>query len=130
MGNWKDNMLKKLGLVTALIICAGAPAFAQDTCSQPIPPEKIDGTTATKAQLVAASHDANNFMKAADDYQECVSLDYANQVKAAKTAKKDIDPSITQKSNDEIQASQALKVRVGAEFNTAYAAYKKAHPAK
>lgn len=123
-------MLKKLGLVTALIVCAGAPAFAQSACSMPIPPEKIDGATATKAQLVAASHDANNFMKAADDYQECVSQDYANQVKAAKAAKKDIDPAVTKKSDDEIQSSQAMKVRVGAEFNTAYTAYKKAHPAK
>jgi hypothetical protein len=121
-------MLQKFGLAFALILAAAAPAMAQSACSAPIPPAAIDGSTATKAQIVAASHDANNFMKAADDYQECVSLEYDKAVTDAKNAKKDVDPSLTQAADTNIKSSQALKVRVGAEFNASYAAYKKAHP--
>ena len=121
-------MLQKFGLAFALILAAGAPAMAQSACSTPIPPAAIDGSTATKAQIVAASHDANNFMKAADDYQECVSLEYDKAVTDAKAAKKDVDPALTQAADASIKSSQGLKVKVGAEFNASYAAYKKAHP--
>jgi serine/threonine protein kinase HipA of HipAB toxin-antitoxin module len=121
-------MLKKFGLAVVLLAGMGAPALAQSVCSEPIPPAALDGSTATKAQVVAASHDANNFMKAADDYQECVSLDYNKQVDAAKAAKKDVDPSITQASNQKIQASQQMKMKVGSEFQATLAAWKKGHP--
>ena len=121
-------MLQKFGLAFALILAAGAPAMAQSACSTPIPPASINGSTATKAQIVAASHDANNFMKAADEYQECVSLEYDKAVTDAKAAKKDVDPSLTQAADENIKSSQAMKVKVGAEFNASYAAYKKAHP--
>jgi hypothetical protein len=121
-------MLQKFGLAFALILAAGVPAMAQSACSAPIAPAAIDGSTATKPQIVAASHDANNFMKAADDYQECVSTEYNNAVVAAKAAKKDVDPALTQAADQNIKSSQAQKVKVGAEFNTTYAAYKKAHP--
>jgi len=120
-------MLRKIAFSIVLLGCAATPALAQSMCSKPIPPAAIDGATATKAQIAAASHDANTFMKAVDDYQECISLEYQGLVTAAAADKKDVDPSIKETDDADIKDSQAMKVRVGAEFNASYAAYKKAH---
>ena len=120
-------MLKKIVLAAALVAASAIPAFAQ-SCSEPIPPVAPNGATANKAQISAAAHDANLFIKASDDYQGCLITDLNNQKDAAKKDKKELDPAIGAAVTAKVDANQAMKERVGSEFTTAYAAFKKSHP--
>jgi len=119
---------KTLALAAALAIGMAAPAMAQSTCQEPIAPAAVDGTTATKEQIRAALVDVKTFIKQSDDYQECLYKDLKDQVDAAKKDKKEIDPSIPAAVDAKVKANQALKERVGAEFNTAAQAYNAKHP--
>ena len=117
-------MLGKFGMAALFVMATAAPALAAQ-CNDPIPPAAIDGTKATEAQLGAASHDANVFIKASDDYQECLNADLARQKMAAAAAKdpKSLDPSIVEGVDAKIAANQQMKERVGGEFHGALVAY-------
>ena len=120
--------LKTLALAAALAIGMAAPAMAQSTCQEPIAPAAVDGGTATKEQLKAALVDVKTFIKQSDDYQECLYKDLKDQADAAKKDKKELDPSIPAGVDAKVKANQALKERVGAEFNAAAVAYNAKHP--
>jgi len=121
-------MLKTLGLVAGLVLVSAAPAWAESACSEPIAPAAVDGSTATTAQMNAAHDDVMTFLKQSDDYQVCL-LKELNDAKAdAVKNKKDLDPSIEAGVDAKVQANQALKEKVGAEFNAAVVAYKAKHP--
>ncbi len=122
-------MLKTLALAAALTIGMAAPALADSgMCQEPIAPAAVDGTTATKDQIKAALVDVKTFIKQSDDYQECLYNDLKSQSDAAKKDKKDLDPSISAAVDAKVKANQALKERVGAEFNAAAQAYNAKHP--
>jgi hypothetical protein len=127
-------MFAKVSLVAVgFVVLSAMPAFAQMGCSDPIAPSAVDGSKATKQQMVDAHSDVTTFMKASDDFQQCL----LDQVKVAKAdaiahasnhdAKK-FDPAIETNANAKIDANQRLKEKVGAEYNAAVAGYKASHP--
>jgi hypothetical protein len=121
-------MLKTIGLAAALVLASAVPALAQSVCSEPIAPAAVDGGKATTAQMNAAHDDVVTFIKQSDDYQGCV-LHEVNEAKAdALKNKKDVDPAILTAADDKIKSNQALKEKVGAEYNVAVTAYKAKHP--
>lgn len=121
-------MLKTLGLVAGLVVASVVPAAAQSMCSEPIPPATVDGSKVTREQLHQNFLDVSAFIKASDDYQDCVNGEYRDAVLAARKANKDLDPAITDAHDSKIKENQALKEKVGAEYNAAATAYKNAHP--
>ncbi len=121
-------MLKTLVLAAALAIGTAAPALAESACQEPIAPAAVDGNTATSAQLHAAVVDVKTFIKQSDDYQECLYRDLKAQADQAKKDKKDLDPAIAADVDAKVKANQALKERIGAEFNAAATAYNAKHP--
>jgi len=122
-------MLKTLALAAALTIGMAAPALADSSvCQEPIAPAAVDGSTATGAQLKSALQDVKTFIKQSDDYQECLYRDLKTQTDAAKKDKKELDPSISAGVDAKIKANQALKEKVGGEFNAAATAYNAKHP--
>jgi hypothetical protein len=129
-----EGMFAKVSLVTVgFVVLSAMPAFAQMGCSDPIAPTAVDGSKATKQQMIDAHSDVTTFMKASDDYQSCL----LNQVKAAKADAvkhasahdaKPFDPTIETNANARIDGNQRLKEKVGAEYNAAVAGYKASHP--
>ena len=65
-------MLKKIGLAAAMVIAGAVPAMAQANCTAPVAPAAVDGTTATRDQLVAGITAAKAFIAASDTYQQCI----------------------------------------------------------
>lgn len=122
-------MLKRIGLACLLAAASAAPALADSSsCSEPIAPAPVDGSTATTQQMNDAHNDVVNFMKASDDYQSCLFNDLNQQKQQAVKNKKDLDPSIEQNVNALVDKNQQLKERVGGEFNASVMAYKAKHP--
>jgi len=122
-------MFKKFCLACVLIAASAAPALADSSsCSEPIAPAQVDGSTATMAQMNGAHDDVVNFMKASDDYQACLFNDLNDQKRAAAKNKKDLDPSIEENVNAKVDTNQKLKEKVGGEFNASVMAYKAKHP--
>jgi hypothetical protein len=117
---------KTIGLMSALVLVS-VPAFASN-CSEPIAPAAIDGKTATTAQMNGMHDDVMTFLKQSDDYQLCLIGELKAANAAAVKAKKDPDPALQADTEAKIQANQALKVKVGGEFNASVGDYKKAHP--
>jgi hypothetical protein len=124
-------MLSRIAMAAAFTLALAGPVLADSSsCSEPYPPTAIDGNTATMDQLKAAAHDANLFIKASDEYQNCLNADYmAQQEAAAKTKdKKPLDPSIKADVEAKISSNQKEKEKVGGEFQAALNAYKAKHP--
>ena len=120
--------LKTFVLAAAVLLVSALPAAAQSMCSPPIAPAAVDGTKITHEQLLAALADTQTFIKQTDDYQDCVNKELNDAKAAALKDKKDLDPSLVPAHDAKIQASQALKEKVGAEFNAASKAWHNAHP--
>jgi len=117
----------KFALALALAAGISAPALA-DSCSAPIPPTPVDGSTATKEQLTQAREDTVNFIKASDDYQSCLFADLKAQKAEAVKNKKTFAASIEDGVNDKVQDNQKEKEKVGGEYNAAAVTYKNKHP--
>ena len=121
--------MKKLLFVCGFLLAA-TPAFADfSTCFEPYPPAAINGNTATKEQMEQGVKDVKQFIRDSDDYQQCMNGQLkAMQIDAMHS--KDttpVDPSIVTMVNDRIHKNQALKERVGAEFNTAVQVFNAKH---
>ncbi len=121
-------MLKTIGLVAALMLASAVPALADSACAEPIAPAALDGNTATTAQMSAAHDDVMTFLKQSDDFQVCVLREFHEAQAAALKDKKELDPAIGPAADSKIKANQALKEKVGAEYNAAVIAYKAKHP--
>ncbi len=114
-------------LAAAFIAASAAPALA-DTCSEPIPPSAVDGSTATKEQMTEARDDTVNFIKASDDYQTCLYADLKAQKLEAVKNKKTFPSSIEDGVNAKIKDNQDEKEKVGGEYNASAIVYKNKHP--
>jgi hypothetical protein len=120
-------MFKSIALAGAIFMAATGMALAQSDCSEPIPPA-APPSKPNLNQISDASHDANQFMKQSDDYQECLKRDLRQkQAKAAKD-KKEIDPSIADSIQAQIDQNQRQKEQVGTEFQTALMNFCKSNP--
>ena len=120
--------LNSYALAGALVVAVALPAFAQGSCSEPIPPAPVNGRNLSEKQLSDVMADAKMFMKQSDDYQNCLEEDLKAQAAAAQKNKKQLDPSIAGDMQTKIDANQKLKERVGAEANTAAVQFCQAHP--
>jgi len=123
-------MVKK-SILVAVLALAATPAFADmSSCYEPIPPAAVDGAKATEAQMKSALNDVKDFIKASDDYQNCMNSEYMAMEKKAKESKDKtpVDPSIKAGVQNKIDANQKMKERVGAEYNTSAIAYNAKHP--
>jgi hypothetical protein len=124
-------MLNKFVISAVFVLGMAAPALADSSsCSEPYPPAAIDGSTATEDQLKAAVKDVKSFIADSDVYQSCLLSDLAQQKReAAKSKDKTpLDPSIVAGVDAKLKSNQALKEKVGAEYNAAVQAYKAKHP--
>ena len=121
-------MLKIFGMGTALLLAGAIPAFAEDSCPVPPQPAVVDGSTATKDQVMAGIAAVKTYIAASDTYQGCLN-DYINAAKAeADKNKQPLDPALVKLEEDKATASQNSKQTVGDAINTSIGAYKKAHP--
>jgi len=123
-------MLRKSILISVFVLGA-TPAFADiSSCYEPLPPAAVDGSAATEKQMKSALTDVKDFIKASDDYQNCMNSEFIAMQKKAKESKDKtpLDPSIQPSVQAKIDSNQKLKERIGAEYNTAVAAYKAKHP--
>jgi hypothetical protein len=123
-------MVKK-SILVAILALAATPAFADmSSCYEPIPPAATDGNIATEAQMKSAHNDVLDFIKASDDYQNCLNSEYIALEKKAKASKDKtpVDPSIKAGVQTKIDNNQKMKERVGAEYNASAIAYNAKHP--
>ena len=121
-------MIFKFGLAAAFVAVSLTPAFAADpACTAPIPPVALDGATATQEQMTAMHDDVTNFLKASEDYQNCVVADLDAQKLKAKKMRIEFDPYIQKQATADVAANQRLKERVGGEFNAAVHAFNGHH---
>jgi hypothetical protein len=120
-------MLKSVALAGVFTVALALPSFAQDSCSEPIPPAPINGSAANEKQVNDATKDAKMFLKQSADYQECLMQDLRVQAAAAQHNKKQLDPSVAGEIQAKIDANQKLKERVGTELNTAVYQFCQAH---
>ena len=120
-------MLKSVALAGVFTIAVVFPAFAQNSCSEPIPPATINGATSSEKQVDDATKDAKIFLKQSGDYQDCLMRDLKAQQAAAAHEKKQLDPSVAGDVQAKIDANQKLKERVGTELNSAVYQFCQAH---
>ena len=122
-------MLSKFSLATACVLALVVPAAADSgACSEPIAPAAVDGSTATLQQMKDAVADVKAFLRASDEYQECLIDDYRTQATEARHKKKELDPSVGKEVETKTHTNQLLKIKVGAEYNAAAGAYTAKHP--
>ena len=120
-------MLKSVALAGVFTVALALPAFAQNSCSEPIPPAPVNGSTANEKQINEATKDAKMFLKQSSDYQDCLMQDLKTQQAQAAHDKKQLDPSVAGETQAKIDANQKVKERVGTELNTAVYQFCQAH---
>jgi hypothetical protein len=118
--------MKKFALVAALLMGTAAPALAQTACTAPTAPTAIDGSHATKDQMVAYHTAVTSYISQSDVYQKCLQDDIDAQTAAAKKNNTAYDPKPdTQAAAD----NQKSKQDQADKYKDVLAAYK-AQPAK
>ncbi len=110
------------------ILLAANSAWAQDACTRPTEPAKVDGKTATIDQVLAAKALVTAFIASSDAYQACVFDGLQAQQAAAKKNGLSVEPSVVSDAQSDISNNQAAKERVGKWFNQAVRDYKATHP--
>ena len=120
-------MLKSFILAGAFSVAVAVPAFAQNSCSEPIPPATVNGSGASEKQINDATKDVKLFLKQSSDYQECLMQDLKAQQAAAARNKKELDPSVAGEVQAKLDENQKVKERVGTELNTAVVQFCQTH---
>jgi hypothetical protein len=122
-------MKRGIWLSAAALAFLASPAFAQaqDMCMAPPAPVVPNGRTEEASALVQAQKDVVAFIKASDEYQNCLLAEISAVDKAAKDSKTPIDPAIKKGLEAKGDANQKEKERVGKAYNASAAAYKAAH---
>lgn len=121
-------MFARRFVVAATFTMLSASAFAQGRCTEPFEPVVPDGTTSTQASLAQANRDVVSYMRATQEYEQCLLAEFNAKEREAKDSKKGLDPSVRKTLDDKADALQAKKQRVGTTYNNAYKAFKAAHP--
>lgn len=122
-------MIRGIYLPVALMMAFATPVFAADECVKPAAPQVPNGNAATKEQLLAARSEVQTFIKAADDYMDCVNLTLVTARQQAATDKKDVDPALVSDTDVKVKDMQKIKETVGTEMNNSISVYLAAHPA-
>jgi len=120
-------MKRGIWLSAAALAFLAPPAFAQDMCMSPPAPVVPDGKTAEASALIQAQKDVVAFIKASDEYQNCLLAQISALEKTAKDAKMPVDAAAKKALETKGDANQKDKERVGKAYNAAAVAYKAAH---
>jgi hypothetical protein len=120
-------MLKSIAVAGIIFAAASGSAFAQSNCSEPLAPTAPPSKPNLK-QISDSSHDANQFMKQSDDYQECLKQELAQKTARAAKDKKQLDQSVADTIQSEIDRNQQMKQQVGDEFKTAFLNFCRSNP--
>jgi hypothetical protein len=118
-------MSKKIaGLMMALAMGV-SPALAQNAvCVEPVVPAGVDGTTATREQIVASIAAAKDFMAKSDVYQQCLADDLEAKKAAAAKANTPFDEQLHQVAMAKVAANQQAKDKLAADTNAQAGIYK------
>lgn len=87
-------------------------SFENDNCWAPQEPPVIDGTKASRNQLMAGLAAAKKFTTSADRYQQCISAYMARRKKESERNGKPLKPIFTAIETHRMIASEASKKRV------------------
>jgi hypothetical protein len=119
-------MSKKIVLIAACLLAGAAPALAQNaSCTEPTPPNMVDGNTVAQAQLVATIAQVKDFIAKSDVYQQCVADDLEARKKAAASSSTPLDPGLQQVALAKVAANQAAKDKVAKDINDQIVIFKK-----
>jgi hypothetical protein len=114
-------------LFLTVLLCAGAPALAQPSCTEPSLPAPVDGTNVKPDQLRAAVAAAKGFIAESDVYQSCLIGELDAAKTQAGTEGHPLDPTVESQTRLRLAANQKTKEKVGTEINTAIDVFKKTH---
>jgi hypothetical protein len=115
-----------LGIALALY---GVPALAQDSCVVPYAPTVPQGASATREQILSTRDLVMAFIKASDDYQNCLRVYLDQQTQLAAREQRQVDAALRASVLAKADANQREKERTGTELNAAVRAYNTANPA-
>lgn len=101
-------MVRNMMILAAAFAAVAGATQAGERCSEPYAPTIKLSASATKQDVISLRGDAQAFMAASDVYQKCLASSGASQ--------------------GLVHANQALKEKVGLDFNNALHAYQAAHP--
>jgi hypothetical protein len=121
-------MLRAVSLAAVAVLLA-MPAMAQDTCVVPYAPTIPKGETATRDQILSTRDLVMAFIKASDDYQNCLRVYLDQQTALAARENRPVDATIRASAEARGAANQREKERTGAELNAAVRAFNAANPA-
>jgi hypothetical protein len=114
--------------LSAVFAMFAVPALAyQSRCVQPYAPTVPNGKSATQAQMTGAHDAVALFIKQSDDYQSCLILELKTERETAARKQKPFDQQIATDINNQANANQREKERVGAEYNGAAHAFNETH---
>jgi hypothetical protein len=122
-------MIRGISLAAAVLFLA-VPAMAQDACVVPYAPTVPNGETATRDQILATRDLVMAFIKASDDYQNCLRVYLDQETATAARESRQVDAALRASVIAKGDASQREKERTGTELNNAVRAYNTAHPAQ
>ena len=116
-------MSKKIACTVAIALLMGvAPALAQNAvCVEPTLPAMVDGSTASREQVIASIAAAKDFVAKSDVYQQCIADDLDAKKKAAGAA---FDDQVHTVAMAKVAANQGAKDKLVADTNTQANIYK------
>ncbi|MGA8204286.1 MAG: hypothetical protein WB812_07170 [Woeseiaceae bacterium] len=108
--------------ITNCIVFALPAAFA---CDYPDRPHIPDGSTATKAELLQAKNDVQDYLASVDEYLRCVEADERAKVEAMDNPGPDVIKEHDEALSKKFDAANEEKALVGEQFNQQVRAYNK-----
>jgi hypothetical protein len=114
--------------LTAAFIVLSFPAVAQDSCVVPYAPTVPKGETATRDQILSTRDLVMAFIKASDDYQNCLRVYLDQQEQLAAREQRQVEAAVRASVLAKGDANQREKERTGIELNAAVRAYNAANP--
>ena len=121
-------MIRGICLTAVALFAFAAPVMAQDACVVPYAPTIPNGTSATRDQILSARDSVTAFLKASDDYQNCLRVYLEQQTAIATRESREVDGAIRASVLAKNDSNQREKERIGAEFNAAVRAFNAAQP--
>ena len=115
------NRILRLALATCLVFTLPA-AFA---CGYPDRPHIPDGSTATKAELLQAKNDVQDYLASVDEYLRCVEAEERAKIEAMDNPAPDVIKEHDAALSKKFDAANEEKALVGEQFNQQVRAYNK-----
>ena len=98
-------------------------SFAEDNCTAPSLPARIDGYTASRSQVMAAIAARTRYDNAADRYQRCIANYVSARKAGAEKARQSLDLTFVVIENHRIAASQNMKKQLADQVDASVNAF-------